>query len=266
MAQAKKKKGMSREEAAQLYDTLKKSMEAKYGRSGLAKLIDKERDSVSVSKGKPTKASPSVARDMSVMSMEPPSRVPSPSFSLPTGSGFGGAIGLLVVCALLKFGMAVLEVSGIVTATPARASIAQDTAAMRSIRPQFSREEVQILTKLDSRRAELEERSKKLDERAEDLSKRDREFAAKLTQLRELTERLKTDRVKNDRKRSAQLDQLANVYGSMNPKESAELIEQLDVTIALQLIERMPEKRIGQILALMSPERALAITRMLSGK
>ena len=43
-------------------------------------------------------------------------------------------------------------------------------------------------------------------------------------------------------------------------------MEQLDVTIALSLIERMPEKRIGQILALMSPERALSITRMLSGK
>ena len=77
---------------------------------------------------------------------------------------------------------------------------------------------------------------------------------------------LKGDREKNDKKRSTQLEQLSNVYGSMDPKEAATLIEQLDVTIALSLLERMPEKRIGQILALMNPQRALVITRMLSGK
>jgi flagellar motility protein MotE (MotC chaperone) len=43
-------------------------------------------------------------------------------------------------------------------------------------------------------------------------------------------------------------------------------MEQLDVQIALSLIERMPEKKIGQILALMSKERALTLTKMLSGK
>ncbi len=52
----------------------------------------------------------------------------------------------------------------------------------------------------------------------------------------------------------------------MNPKEASLLIEQLDITIALGLLERMPEKRIGQILSLMSPDRALTITRMLSGR
>jgi flagellar motility protein MotE (MotC chaperone) len=47
---------------------------------------------------------------------------------------------------------------------------------------------------------------------------------------------------------------------------AVQLIEQLDVAIALSLIERMPEKGIGQILALKSPGRAPLITRMLSNK
>ena len=63
-----------------------------------------------------------------------------------------------------------------------------------------------------------------------------------------------------------QLDQLANLYSAMDPKEAAGLIEQLDVTIALELVSRMPEKRIGQILATMNSGKALAISRMLSGK
>jgi flagellar motility protein MotE (MotC chaperone) len=80
-----------------------------------------------------------------------------------------------------------------------------------------------------------------------------------------MTTALKLDRDKSDKKRNTQIEQLANVYGSMDPKEAASLIEQLDITIALNLLQKMPEKRIAQILALMNPERALGITRMLSG-
>ena len=82
--------------------------------------------------------------------------------------------------------------------------------------------------------------------------------------MRDITEKLKLERDKGEKQKQSQLDQLANVYGSMNPPEAAKLLEQLDVQIALSLIERMPEKRIGQILALMNQDKALAITNLLS--
>src|SRR5690606_10813103 len=107
-----------------------------------------------------------------------------------------------------------------------------------------------ILRSLDARREELETRRKQLEERGLEMDRRDREFAVKLTELRELTNQLRSAREEIDRKQHSQLAQLANVYGSMNPSEAATLMEQLDVTIALSLLERMPEKRIGQILAL----------------
>jgi flagellar motility protein MotE (MotC chaperone) len=106
----------------------------------------------------------------------------------------------------------------------------------------------------------------RLDERESELEKRDKEFVARQSELKELTDIIRSDRDRGEKKRSSQLEQLSNVYGSMNPPEAAALIEQLDVNIALGLLERMPEKRIGQILALMNPERALSITKMLSGR
>ena len=87
-----------------------------------------------------------------------------------------------------------------------------------------------------------------------------------ITELKEVTERLKIEREKGEKQRNVQLDQLANVYGSMNPPEAAHLLEQLDINIAHSLIQRMPEKRIGQILALMNAERALELTNRLSSK
>ena len=88
----------------------------------------------------------------------------------------------------------------------------------------------------------------------------------RLTELKELSERLKAEREKGEKQRNVQLDQLANVYGSMNPPEAAHLLEQLDINIAHSLIQRMPEKRIGQILSLMNAERALELTNRLSSK
>ncbi len=186
------------------------------------------------------------------------------AFPAPQRSGPLAALAFVLLCAFGKFAFTALEATGVLTVPTAHATMSMEMPRQMFKSGQYTRDEVQLLKSLDARRVELEERNDKLSARESDLDNRDREFAAKLTQIRELTDKLKAHRQKSEKKRSTQLEQLANVYGSMNPKEAAILIEQLDVTIALGLIERMPEKRIGQILSLMSPDRALTLTRMLS--
>lgn len=176
------------------------------------------------------------------------------------------AIALVVIFASLKVGIAILETIGFASVKEAQASYIPPARPVALNQPTFSKEEIKVLSALDARRVELEERGNRLDEREQDLDRRDREYASKLTKLRELTDNLKQERSKGDKKQEAQLEQLANVYGSMNPPEAAALIEQLDATIALALIEKMPEKRIAQILGAMNPQKALLITKMLSGK
>lgn len=249
------KQNMSREDAARLYDTLKQSMESKFGKKGLDQLIQEER----VKKKASPKAPASPAMDL-------PASMPMPQLAssrAPIRWGQKTAIILIILLAGTKLVLAGMEASGYATVSQARATMAApgiQTAAS----PYYSKEEVRLLKELDSRRVELEKRSQQIDQREVELKRRDREFAARLTEMRELTQRLQLERKKVERKRDDQLGQLANVYGSMNPKEAAALIEQLDVSIARKLIERMPEKRIGQILSMMSPDRALTITKMLS--
>lgn len=200
------------------------------------------------------------------------------------------ALVLVSLCAAIRVGIGALEHFGVVGVKEAQASISsieseqrfslkQDSSkiedqkqlfaiansANSAVSGQFSAEQVRVLNALDQRRVELEEQRGKLENRALDLDRREAEMETQLTELRSLTERLKLDRVQDQRKREGQLEQLSKVYSSMNPEEAAKLIEQLDSSIALSLIERMPEKRIGQILALMSAEKALSITRMLTG-
>lgn len=182
-----------------------------------------------------------------------------PSFSF---RGQMGAVAFVVLFCVAKISISALEAAGVGEVKPAEAAV---VAPVRT-GPQWSKEEVKILTALDQRRSELEERSGRLEQREHEFATRDRDLAARLTELKELSERLKLEREKGEKQRNVQLDQLANVYGSMNPPEAAHLLEQLDINIAHSLIQRMPEKRIGQILALMNADRALELTNRLSSK
>ena len=273
---ANSKKKLTREQAGQIYDQLRKSMERFSERDIMESKLEPRIKAALLKKMKAGPAAPAAndgLRGASPRVQHGGGFARTAVMSRQSGgrAGHYTAVVLVLLFASAKVAFSALESVGFASVSPVLASVAGGAGlAGGSISapaaPQFSREEVAILTSLDGRRAELEERAKRLEERERELDQRDREFVTRNTQLREMTETLRADRERNDKKKNTQLDQLSNVYGSMDPKEAASLIEQLDVTIALSLLERMPEKRIGQILAMMNPERALTITKMLSGK
>ncbi len=254
---AKAKKGMTREEAGKLYEELQGALK-KMMKNTAGGVPEKET-------AKP--ANKAAAAQQMASRINDRISISSPAVGRERGNSQSGhvmALSFIGVFALANVAMSALDYSGLFKVETAQAVVATQGARMPSLSAGFSKEEVRTLTALDGRRAELDERAKRLDNREHLLGERDKEFAAKLAQIRELTDRLHTEREKSDKKKEGQLEQLANVYGSMNPQESAQLIDQLDITIALSLMQRMPEKRMAQILAMMSPERALLITKMLS--
>ncbi|MCO6432420.1 MAG: hypothetical protein J5J00_16325 [Deltaproteobacteria bacterium] len=250
-----KKPTMTREQAAELYKDLQKSM---------AKMLKNEAEYYK-SMGQPVPGEKQ--SDLGELRKKGFSlKAPAQPAKRRVSRGQAAAVAMLGLFAAGKVALSALEYSGFATVSSAQATQQIKSPLLAATHPGYSREEMRLLTALDSRRAELEERNRRLEEREQDLAQRDREFATRLTELRELSGKLNSEREKDEKKKSNQLEQLANVYGSMNPEEAAKLIEQLDVTIALPLIQRMPEKRIGQILASMSPERALTLTKLLSNK
>lgn len=267
------KKGMTREQAAELYRDLQKAMSTLREKgSSSSRTSSSTRDvakeiaqaiRAKLSNGDAPRQEAPSADAARVLASAGLIGAPQQARKLPLGSRI--AVLCILVAAALKVTMSVMEGAGVLSPAQANAAISKPGEA-RLAPGTFSKEELSVLTQLDQRRAELEKRRERLDERERDMQRLDREYATKLTQLRELTESLRIERERGDKKRSAQIEQLANVYGSMNPPEAAQLLEQLDMTIALALIERMPEKRIAQILSLMDKERALTITKMLSGR
>lgn len=270
----KRKPTMTREQAEALYKELQQRMtnkivaEKKSGKASddsqeiaaLKEAVLKRAAAENSPQSKVTKARVREAVAQDVLSE------PMPRYRASSSRGQVAAFSFVVFFAVAKTVMSGLEFAGIGNVEPVEASVVTPPKFAAPSTLGYGPEEVKLLTALDARRMDLDEDEKQLKLKQDQLDTRDREFTVRLTELRDMTEQLKLERTKNSQKKNAQLDQLANVYGSMNPQEAAQLMGQLDITIALSLIERMPEKRIGQILALMNPEKALSLTRMLSEK
>lgn len=268
MTNAKRATSLSRDQAAAIYEDLRKNFAAFSGNANPAASLKASKVAAgaqgaytqAAGQRRPASSGPSAEEQMLALMMAK-HKAQSDSRA---GSGSRIAILMVLLAAGFKLTLGVIEHTGVLGAEFAQASIIADSPRQVANNSAFSPEQVALLKALDGRRAELEERRRGLDKREEDMTNRDREFAVKLAELRELTQSLKGNREADSKKRTAQLDQLSNVYGSMDPKEASQLIEQLDEPIALELLNRMPEKRIGQILTFMNKEKALLMTRMLS--
>lgn len=249
-------KKMTKEQANAMYDKLHQAMQKALGEKDPAKVLREAKgtapapsNAATAAKGKSAYAAPQAKPAFT-------KRAPLMARRMSSNS--------MAVLAVALLGCAKITLSALVVGGVGKVEEAQAVVVRAPVGPKWSKEEAKILTALDSRRVELEERGARLDKREEEFGARERELAVRITELRELSERLKLQREKGEKQRAAQLDQLANVYGSMNPPEAAHLLEQLDIQVCLSLIERMPEKRMGQILSLMNPQRALELTNLLS--
>jgi flagellar motility protein MotE (MotC chaperone) len=253
------KKGLSREQASQLYRDLQGALITLQKRKAAAKA---GRGAAPVAEAAPASTAGGIAEDLGRAA-----RAGVVKARLLT-RGHYSAVVVVLMFAASKVLFSFMEYSGTFSAPPADAAmnmVPQHTVAAAANAP-FSREEVKVLMSLDKRRAELEDRSGKLTDRERDLESRENAMVVKFSELRELTEEVRQERDKGEKKRKGQIDQLANVYGSMDPNEAAALMSQLDTAIALSMLERMPEKRIGQILAMMPKDKALMLTRLLSSR
>jgi flagellar motility protein MotE (MotC chaperone) len=279
-------KRLTREQARELYDDLHKAMSQMMAKNGASGKIPQMGDIAGSSPDAQSKAAKEIAEAIrsglkgktsaaaTYVGMGQKARLAAPGpkgtgsrtgnpVRVRTSTSMGGPIAAIAVMALfccLKLVFSAIEASGVAEIKPAQAA----APIVRHDGPQWTKEEAKVLMALDHRRTELEERSVRIEQRESELAARDRDVAVRLAELKELTDKLKIDREKGEKQRGSQLDQLANVYGSMNPPEAAHLLEQLDIQVALSLIQRMPEKRMAQILALMSAQRALELTNMLS--
>lgn len=123
-----------------------------------------------------------------------------------------------------------------------------------------------LLESLSRRQAELDQREKTLAAREEKLALYEKDVTEKIAHLEQVGKTLKDELKRTHSATDEAAASLAKVYGAMKPSEAAPILDQLDEATALRILTRMKEKQVGEILPLMTRERAIGLTRSLAGR
>ena len=144
--------------------------------------------------------------------------------------------------------------------TPATTARAADPkAALGAARPDTR----SLLEALERRQAELDAREREVASKEERLALYEKDVTAKVASLEEIEKRLSTRAKAATQAVDTAAESLAKIYGTMKPEAAAPILDRLDDPTVLTIFSRMKEKQVGEILPLMTRERAIALTQAL---
>jgi flagellar motility protein MotE (MotC chaperone) len=127
-----------------------------------------------------------------------------------------------------------------------------------------SRGEADVLERLAERRAALDAREKDVVLREKMLAVAERQINGKLSELKQLEQKLEALVMKRSELEEAQIASLVKTYESMNPEDAARIFNRLERSIMVDVASRMKPAKIGAVLAAMEPARAQDLTVLLA--
>lgn len=125
---------------------------------------------------------------------------------------------------------------------------------------EFTDEEVEVLQQLAKRREELELKSRQLDEREAMVAAAEQRMEQKMAELKALQSTVEDLLKKRSDEEESRLQMLVATYEKMKPKEAAQVFEEMDMDLLVDLVSRMKTSRAAPILALVSPTKVKELT------
>ena len=126
--------------------------------------------------------------------------------------------------------------------------------------------EIDVLTSLSKRRAELDSREQDLDMQANLIAAAEKRVDDKISSLKDLQTQMQTLLGQRDAADQAQLNSLVKTYSSMKPGDAARIFNDLDETVELNVAALMKSDVLGAILAKMQPDMAQKLTVRLANR
>jgi flagellar motility protein MotE (MotC chaperone) len=144
----------------------------------------------------------------------------------------------------------------------AAAAAAADAALEPKVHDPFAYtdEEVDVLQQLAKRREELDLRARQLDEREALIQAAEQRMEQKMAELKALQTTVEDLLKARSDQEEAELKSLVKMYENMKPKAAAKVFEEMDMDVLLDVVDRMNERKVAPILALVTPTRAKEIT------
>lgn len=128
----------------------------------------------------------------------------------------------------------------------------------------LSYSEIRLLQELGERRKALDGRERKLDQRAVLLKAAEQRLVEKQEDLKKIRQEIKKLLNIKEKEEAERLNRLVAIYSNMKPKDAAKIFNDLDMTVLIDVMQSMKERKIAPIVAAMDAERARLLTKQLA--
>lgn len=129
-----------------------------------------------------------------------------------------------------------------------------------------SASEVDVLSSLAKRRAELDQRDKGQDMRENVLAATEKRVDGKIAALKQLQAQITALLGQRDAQQEAQVKALVKTYSAMKPKDAARIFDGLADDVLVPVAQEMKSDALAPVLAAMKPENAQKLTVKLASR
>jgi flagellar motility protein MotE (MotC chaperone) len=126
--------------------------------------------------------------------------------------------------------------------------------------PETSSGQVDVLTSLSKRRAELDTRERDVEMRENLIKAAEDRIDSKIADLKQLQTQIQALLQQHDDAQQKQIDTLVKTYSSMKPKDAARIFNNLNDDVLLAVASGMKPDVLGAILGQMQPDAAQKLT------
>ena len=124
----------------------------------------------------------------------------------------------------------------------------------------LTQSEIDLLQQLAARRDALDKREKELDSRVGMLAAAEARIDNKVLELKKLQTTIEGLIRKHTDQEDVKLRSMVKIYENMKPKDAAQIFDSLELEVLLMVAERMSERKLAPVMALMNPDRAREMT------
>jgi flagellar motility protein MotE (MotC chaperone) len=122
----------------------------------------------------------------------------------------------------------------------------------------------EVLSYLEQKEMELKRKERSLQEQEQHLLEMQKEVEQKLQELIVIQKDIQNFRNEKTENKNASVRSLAQIYGSMKPKEAAKLLENMDEKLVVSLVSTLKANEAAEIFAAMDSKKAAKISEALT--
>jgi len=135
-----------------------------------------------------------------------------------------------------------------------------DKTELKNEKNKAKTEETIDLKFIIQQKAEFEKEEKRIAKKKVELLAIQDDINKKIATLTKIRNEIRTEKAKKKAAEEQQFKHLIKVYSAMKPQNAAELVEKLDIKLAIKLLSKMKGDDVGKILSFVKIEKAAKIS------